>query len=524
MDEGKKVTQEENRKIYELYIQKAREVFRDLDHVIAIENLPIGVALCEIILDEDGKPYDYRYLWVNLAFGEITGLKRENIIGRTVLELFPDIEKIWIDTYGKVALTGKCVQFEQYTQPIDKYLMVCAFSPKKGYFISSLYDITDIKRYKDEIERLLDFEKAVTEINELLLRVDNEERLYETICEIILKTGIAKDIWLYLIKEGSYEVKPVAASGSDIDYLPRLQVRWDDSPLGSGTVGTSIKTKKPVVIENIDLDEGLYPWREELLKRNLKSVVSIPLTDGESIIGAMVLYSDKEGAFGDAEIDFLKVVASDVVVGVKAIRLNQALKYTNEQLRKTLYDIVRTIARITEIRDPYTAGHQRRVAQLATAIAEKMGVSRDKIEAIHIAGLLHDVGKIGVPEYILVKPGRLTEIEFALMKEHPRVGYEILKDVSFPWDIATIVLQHHERLDGSGYPRGLKDGDILLEARIIAVADVVEAMSSHRPYRPALGTDSALEEISRNKGKLYDPKVADTCIRLFKEEGFKFEE
>jgi putative nucleotidyltransferase with HDIG domain len=161
---------------------------------------------------------------------------------------------------------------------------------------------------------------------------------------------------------------------------------------------------------------------------------------------------------------------------------------------------------------------------LVTAIAEKMGVSRDKIEAIHIAGLLHDVGKIGVPEYILVKPGRLTEIEFALMKEHPRVGYEILKDVSFPWDIATIVLQHHERLDGSGYPRGLKDGDILLEARIIAVADVVEAMSSHRPYRPALGTDSALEEISRNKGKLYDPKVVDICIRLFKEEGFKFEE
>jgi putative nucleotidyltransferase with HDIG domain len=213
-----------------------------------------------------------------------------------------------------------------------------------------------------------------------------------------------------------------------------------------------------------------------------------------------------------------------IVVDAKQIRLNKSLKITNEQLRKALYDIVRIIAKITEIRDPYTAGHQRRVFQLATAIAKKMNLPKDKIEAIQIAGLLHDIGKIGVPADILVKPGRLNEIEFALIKEHPRIGYEILQDVSFPWNIANIVLQHHERLDGSGYPQGLKDGEILFEARIIAVADVVEAMNSYRPYRPALSIDSALEEISKNKGKLYDKDVVDACLKLFKEEGFKFEE
>lgn len=213
-----------------------------------------------------------------------------------------------------------------------------------------------------------------------------------------------------------------------------------------------------------------------------------------------------------------------IVVDAKQIRLNKSLKITNEQLRKALYDIVRIIAKITEIRDPYTAGHQRRVFQLATAIAKKMNLPKDKIEAIQIAGLLHDIGKIGVPADILVKPGRLNEIEFALIKEHPRIGYEILQDVSFPWNIANIVLQHHERLDGSGYPQGLKDGEILFEARIIAVADVVEAMNSYRPYRPALSIDSALEEISKNKGKLYDKDVVDACLKLFKEEGFKIEE
>jgi putative nucleotidyltransferase with HDIG domain/PAS domain S-box-containing protein len=523
-NENENLSNESQEESLESHIQKVKEILRNVDHLKVIENFIIGFALHEIILDKDGKPCNYRYLYVNPAFEKITGVKKENIIGRTVLELFPNIERFWIDTYGEVAMTGKYALFEQYTQPIDKSLRVYTFSPKKGYFISFLVDITDVKEREKEIEKLLNFEKALVEINELLLRADNEEMLYEKIGEIILKTGIAKDIWIGLIEEGNFDVKPVAGVGPDIDYFPKLQVRWDDSPYGCGAVGTSIKTGKPIVIDNAEFDERLYPWREELLKRNIKSVVSIPLTDNETTIGAMVLYSDKENAFGEQEIACLKIIADDIVVGAKEIRLNKSLKITNEQLRKALYDIVRTTAKITEIRDPYTAGHQRRVSQLATAIAKKMNLPKDKIEAIQIAGLLHDIGKISIPADILVKPRRLNEIEFALIKEHSRIGYEILQDVSFPWDIANIVLQHHERLDGSGYPQGLKDGEILLEARIIAVADVVEAMCSHRPYRPALSIDSALEEISKNKGKLYDKDVVDACIKLFKEEGFKFEE
>jgi PAS domain S-box-containing protein/putative nucleotidyltransferase with HDIG domain len=198
-----------------------------------------------------------------------------------------------------------------------------------------------------------------------------------------------------------------------------------------------------------------------------------------------------------------------------------AKSYTN--LRRVLDETVNALASALEIRDPYTAGHERRDAQLAIAIAKEMGLSDDQIEGLRIGALLHDIGKIAVPAEILTKPGKLTEIEFGLIKVHPQVGFDILKVVEFPWPIAQIVYQHQERLNGSGYPRGLKEDQIILEARILMVADVVEAMSSHRPYRPALGIDKALEEIEKNKGILYDPVVADACIRVFREKGFQFE-
>jgi PAS domain S-box-containing protein/putative nucleotidyltransferase with HDIG domain len=201
----------------------------------------------------------------------------------------------------------------------------------------------------------------------------------------------------------------------------------------------------------------------------------------------------------------------------------EKLKQSYKKLRKMLNDIVQTVALTVEIRDPYTAGHQHRVSQLTSAIARQMNLSSDQVEGIYMAAILHDIGKISIPAEILTKPGRLTEIEMSMLKTHPQVGSDILKRIDFPWPLAEVVLQHHERRDGSGYPKGLKGDEILIEARILGVADVVEAMSSHRPYRPALGIDKALEEISQNRGILYDPEVVDTCIKLFKEKGFKFE-
>ncbi len=196
------------------------------------------------------------------------------------------------------------------------------------------------------------------------------------------------------------------------------------------------------------------------------------------------------------------------------------LMESDRKLKDSLLDTVTALASIVEMRDPYTAGHQRRVAQLAVAIAKELQLANEQIEAIHLAGVVHDVGKIKVPAEILSKPGRLTPLEFGIIKEHSQNGYELLKTINFPWPIANIVLQHHERLDGSGYPQALDHDQVLIEAKILAVADVVESMMSHRPYRASLGIDAALDEITNNKGKLYDVDVVEACIKVFRERGF----
>jgi len=199
-------------------------------------------------------------------------------------------------------------------------------------------------------------------------------------------------------------------------------------------------------------------------------------------------------------------------------------KESVDQLRKALGGTIQAIASLVETKDPYTAGHQRRVADIARTIATEMGLSIDQINGLRLAGIIHDVGKVSVPAEILSTPKRLTAIEFGLIKTHAQSGYDIVKNIEFPWPIARMVREHHERMDGSGYPNGLIGDDILMESRILAVADVVEAMATHRPYRPALGLDSALEEINKNKGRLYDAGAVDACLCLFHKKGYEIKD
>lgn len=196
-------------------------------------------------------------------------------------------------------------------------------------------------------------------------------------------------------------------------------------------------------------------------------------------------------------------------------------KESVERLRNALDGTVRAIAAMVETRDPYTAGHQRRVSDLARSIAVEMDLPEDRVEGLHVAATIHDIGKIAVPAEILSKPTKLTKIEFILIQTHVQAGYDILKDVEFPWPVAMMVVEHHERINGSGYPNGLTGDKLLLESRILAVADVVEAMASHRPYRASLGIEPALQEIEKNKGILYDVEVANACLRLFREKDYK---
>jgi putative nucleotidyltransferase with HDIG domain len=199
------------------------------------------------------------------------------------------------------------------------------------------------------------------------------------------------------------------------------------------------------------------------------------------------------------------------------------MKLNFQRLKKTSTSIIFTMAKILELRDPYTAGHQQRVARLACAIAREMGLSEEQVDGIFMAALIHDIGKIYVPAEILNRPSKLNETEMDLVKTHPSIGYDIVKEIDFAQPVDRIIAQHHERIDGSGYPDGINSGDIILEARILAVADVVEAMASHRPYRPALSIDDALGEIDKYRDNLYDTRVVDACLKIFRNNNFKFD-
>jgi putative two-component system response regulator len=204
------------------------------------------------------------------------------------------------------------------------------------------------------------------------------------------------------------------------------------------------------------------------------------------------------------------------------VLLEQKVEHKTAEIRDILDASIHAMALMVEIRDPYTAGHQQRVAQLACAIAEKMGLAANTIEGLRYAGILHDVGKIRIPVSILSRSGKLLDAEYEMLKIHPLVSYEILKDIPFPWPVAQMVLQHHERIDGSGYPHGLRGDQILPEARILAVADVIEANSSFRPYRPAHGIGAALERLAEQKGIRYDADAVSACLALFADETFSF--
>ena len=284
-------------------------------------------------------------------------------------------------------------------------------------------------------------------------------------------------------------------------------------PADAGILGHVVRTGQPYLAADVGRDPLYVSCRGGKRDLPVRSELCVPIKAGTRVLGALDIQSREPDAFSEADVETAEAIARWIAVAVENAHLYA-------KLRRSLEGTATTLAHVVEIRDPFTSGHQRRVAALAAAIAEEMGLPRDRIHAVRTAALLHDLGKIAVPAEVLNKPGHLNDLERDLVREHPAAAYRILREVPFPYPVAEIVLQHHERLDGSGYPKGLKGEEILLEARILAVADVVEAMLSHRPYRPPYPLGEVLEEIETKKGIAYDPQVVEACLRLFKEKGF----
>ncbi|HET7833876.1 MAG TPA: HD domain-containing phosphohydrolase [Gallionella sp.] len=396
--------------------------------------------------------------------------------------------------------------------------------------VVSFIDISERKTHEQALARAMRALKTISAGHMALVRATDELTLLQTACRIIVEIGGYRMAWIgYADDNPERTVTPKAWAGVVKDYLDQLHVTWADTEHGQGPNSRAIRSGEAQVVHDVLTDPRMAIWRELARKYGYAAVFAAPLRVEGKIIGAMSIYATEKDAFDADEIRLLEELIGNIAFGVASLRarterdrIAHEHAHHAEILQQSLEQTIQAIADIVEARDPYTAGHERRVGELAVAIAKKMGLREEKVHGIRLAASIHDLGKIRIPSEILAKPGRLTDIEYMLIKTHAEVGYDILKDVSFPWPIAEIVWQHHEKLDGTGYPRGLKNGDILMEARIMVVADVVESMVSHRPYRPAFGIDIALEQIEHGRGTIYDPAVVDACLKLFREDKFTF--
>lgn len=492
-----------------------------------IENIPVRIFW---------KDRECRYLGCNNAFALDAGLSApDDIIGKDDFRLaWKEQAEIYRADDRSVMASGipKLNYDEPQTTPDGRKIWLrtskVPLRDESGNVtgILGIYeDITSRKKTELEANNANRALRAISACNELIFRSGSEQELLQAFCALIVQAGGYRMSWIgYARNDPGKTVEPMARYGHDEGYIDGCRFSWSEhDPAGLGLTGTAIRSGQTAVNQDYMNAPHLSLWQEAAIRRGYRASIALPLK-GEStdLNGVLMIYSEEENAFTEEEVKLLQGLSSDLAFGIETLRARGEREQSRTTLLRSLEDFVKAISSTMEMRDPYTAGHQRRAATLAVAIARELQLPGDRIHGLELAATMHDLGQINIPTEILTRPGRLNDVEMRIVREHSQNGYEILKDIQFPWPIADIIRQHHERLDGSGYPQGLKGDDILLEARILAVADVAEAMSSHRPYRPAWSQQDVLSAIERGSGRLYDPAVAAACIRLFREQRFSF--
>ncbi len=512
------------------------------------ESIIANSAVATFVLD----PQHRVVLW-NKACEELTGVKAADMIGTSgqwkpfysaerptladiLIEGRTDLVPQLYSAWGKSPFTAEGLQAEGSYPNLngkDRFLFFEAVPiyTSKGdlsVVIETFHDITDRKRQENDLRKLNRALRTLSSSNMTLIHAGDEGALMQNICKTLVEIGAYSMAWAgFVDAAGEKTIRPVAHAGREEGYLKTLPLVCDESC--DCPASTAIRSGKPSIVQDIADAPGHPAWRDESLARRYTSCIALPLSIDHHVVGALSIYAAERNAFTEEEMRLLTELAGDLSFGIETLRtraerdraIGERQGYL-EKIQQVMEDTIQAIAAILEMRDPYIAGHQRRVAQLAVSISKDLGLPQQRIEGIHFGSLIHDIGKIYVPAEFLSRPGQLVDLEFSLIKTHPQVGYDIIKDIEFPWPVAAMIRQHHEHMDGTGYPLGLKGDDIILEARILVVADVVEAMASHRPYRPGRGIETALEEITENRGVLYDADVVDACVRLFREKGFTF--
>jgi PAS domain S-box-containing protein/putative nucleotidyltransferase with HDIG domain len=387
-------------------------------------------------------------------------------------------------------------------------------------------DITERKMAVSKVVRLSNLYAALSRCNKAIVHSVSEDELFHKVCGIAVQRGGMKTAWVISFDASRGRCKCVASYGDERGSLRLLETGLDD--MGPGEpMAAVIRSGQPVWIRTLQRDAISAEFHAWAHRNEVSSLAALPLFRKGEIVGCFALATDGGNVFDIKARRLLVEMADDLSFALTNFALEEERKRANEQIKDYLkrlessyMDTLLLAMNLSEMRDPYTTGHEWRVGLIAKAIATEMGLGVESIKSVEVAGYLHDLGKITIPSEILSRPGKLTPVEYMLIQGHVEAGYNVLRHIDFPWPIADIMVQHHERLDGSGYPKCLKAKEINPLARILAVADVVEAMSSHRPYRPSKGIEQALEEIELGSGKLYDPAVVDACLRLFRERDY----
>lgn len=476
----------------------------------AIERSTMGWVLCDT---------DFVVRDLNPAASAIFGLARESFVGRRISELpwsaysesgeeFTDelrpsmrsLRTAQPEVNQKIRLvvdggSSRWISLSTYPVSVDGAVRAVA---------TSYVDVTDAVVAQDQLKVLID-------IGRLSRKTKSRESYLAGLCEALVSGG---DFALAVITSGAaHETQVLSGAGLDDEFRRALAEEDPRLSHGEGFVGKALRTGTTQVLNELLADPLAADWRGHMESLHLRSAIAVPFpVAGANVV--LSIYSKVDHHFTETVVAAITEMISEILQGLAHVE-------ATEQLRRTFSGTLAALAAASEVRDPYTAGHQRNVGRLGAAIARQLGLDESLTAMIEQAGTVHDIGKISIPAEILTRPGRLSDIEFEMMKYHTVVGNDILAKAELPWPIPEVARQHHERLDGSGYPEGLRDDDIIVPARIIAVADVVEAMAHHRPYRAAPGLERAFDVIVEGAGTTYDAAVVTACRAVF-DEGFQF--
>jgi len=496
------------RKRAEVALRKSEERFSK-----AFQTSPVIITIFQI---SNGK-----LLEVNESFEKISGYTREETIGKTSVEMGlwairTDRDNIMQNILTNGELKGAEIQFR--TKHGD--ILTCLCSAElielggEQCALAVIEDITERKKAELRILHLNRLYITISQINQTIVHAHDKESLFGEICRVAIDHGQFRMAWIGLLNETSDTVKPIAFAGEELGYLENLNIRYHDPILGWGPTGIALHEGHCIICQDIGSDPRMLPWREAALSRGYLSSAAVPIREQGRVVGALTVYADEANGFDAENEGLLEQIGQDVSFALDSIQAEAERKRAEANLEEAYDTTLEGWAKALELRDKETEGHSRRVTETTLAVARAMGFSEGEILHIRRGSILHDIGKMGIPDQILRKEGPLTDEERQIVLKHPDTAYNLLKQIPYLEKALEIPHSHHEKWDGTGYPRGLKGEEIPLSARIFAIIDVWDALSSDRPYRKAWTREKVVEYLKNDIGKHFDPRVADVFLAM----------